>query len=171
MRDTTTHERSSRTMSKKFIFVILTAVAVALAACGKKEEPPKPAAVPAPPTAAAPAPAPMPAGVTAGMVSLGSAIGADKKVTTATESFAKGDTFYVSVDTAGAGTAELKAKWTYHKDGQVAVVKEDSQTITPTGPATSEFHVSKPDGWPAGDYQVEVLLGDKSVGVKKFAVK
>jgi hypothetical protein len=170
MRDTTTHERSSRTMSKKFIFVMLTAVAVALAACGKKEEPPKPAAAPPAPTAA-PAPAPMPAGVTAGMVSLGSAIGADKKVTTATESFAKGDTFYVSVDTTGAGTAELKAKWTYHKDGQVAVVKEDSQTITPTGSATSEFHIGKPDGWPTGEYQVEVLLGDKSVGVKKFAVK
>jgi len=156
-------------MNRNYLYVLLTAAALALAACGKKEEPPKPAAAPAPPPVAAPAPAP--AGVTAGMVSLGSAIGADKKVTSATESFAKGDTFYVSVDTTGAGTADLKAKWTYHKDGQVAVVKEDSQTINPTGPATSEFHVSKPDGWPAGEYQVEVLLGDKPVGVKKFAVK
>jgi hypothetical protein len=156
-------------MNRKHLYVLLTAAAVALAACGKKEEPPKPAAAPAPAPAAAPAPAP--AGVTAGMVSLGSAIGADKKVTTATESFAKGDTFYVSVDTTGAGTANLKAKWTYHKDGQVAVVKEDSQTITPTGPATSEFHISKPDGWPAGEYQVQVLLGEQSVATKKFAVK
>jgi hypothetical protein len=156
-------------MNRKYLYVLLASAALALAACGKKEEPPKPAAAPAPPPAAAPAPAP--AGVTAGMVSLGSAIGADKKVTTATESFAKGDTFYVSVDTTGAGTADLKAKWTYHKDGQVAVVKEDTQTINPAGPATSEFHVSKPDGWPTGDYQVEVFLGDKSVGVKKFAVK
>ncbi len=113
----------------------------------------------------------MPAGVTSGAVSLGSAIGADKKVTTATDSFAKGDTFYVSVDTTGTGTAELKAKWTYQKDGQVAPVKEDTQTITPTGPATSEFHVGKPDGWPAGDYQVEVFLGDKLIATKKFTVK
>lgn len=156
-------------MKRQYLYVLLTAAAVALSACGKKEEPPKPAAAPAPPPAAAPAPAP--AGVTAGMVSLGAAIGADKKVTTATESFAKGDTFYVSVDTTGAGTATLKAKWTYHKDGQVAVVNEESQTINPTGPATSEFHLSKPDGWPAGEYQVEVFLNDKSVGVKKFAVK
>jgi hypothetical protein len=156
-------------MNRKYLYVLLASAALALAACGKKEEPPKPAAAPAPPPAAAPAPAP--AGVTAGMVSLGSAIGADKKVTTATESFAKGDTFYVSVDTTGAGTATIKTKWTYHKDGQVAVVKEDSQTINPSGPATSEFHISKPDGWPTGEYQVEVFLGDKSVGVKKFAVK
>jgi hypothetical protein len=156
-------------MNRKYLYVLLASAALALAACGKKEEPPKPAAAPAPPPVAAPAPAP--AGVTAGMVSLGSAIGADKKVTAATESFAKGDTFYVSVDTTGAGTANLKAKWTYHKDGQVAVVKEDSQTITPTGPATSEFHISKPDGWPAGEYQVQVLLGEQSVATKKFAVK
>jgi hypothetical protein len=156
-------------MNRKYLYVLLASAALALAACGKKEEPPKPAAAPAPPPAAAPAPAP--AGVTVGMVSLGSAIGADKKVTAATESFAKGDTFYVSVDTTGAGTADLKAKWTYHKDGQVAVVKEDSQTINPTGPATSEFHVSKPDGWPTGDYQVQVFLGEQSVGVKKFTVK
>lgn len=157
-------------MNRKYLYVLLAAAAVALAACGK-QEPPKPAAAPAPPPAAAPAPAPAPAGVTAGMVSLGSAIGADKKVTAATESFAKGDTFYVSVDTTGAGTADLKAKWTYHKDGQVAVVKEDSQTISPTGPATSEFHLSKPDGWPTGDYQVQVFLGEQSVATKKFAVK
>jgi hypothetical protein len=156
-------------MNRKYLYVLLASAALALAACGKKEEPPKPAAAPAPPPAAAPAPAP--AGVTAGMVSLGSAIGADKKVTAATESFAKGDTFYVSVDTTGAGTADLKAKWTYHKDGQVAVVKEDSQTINPTGPATSEFHVSKPDGWPTGEYQVQVFLGEQSVATKKFAVK
>ena len=51
------------------------------------------------------------------------------------------------------------------------VVKEDTQTIAPTGPATSEFHVSKPDGWPVGECEVEVFANDKSAGVKKFSVK
>jgi len=92
-------------------------------------------------------------------------------VSAATESFAKGDTFYVSIDTSGAGTATLKAKWTYHKGGQVVPVKEDAQTIAPTGPATSEFHISKPDGWPTGDYQVELFLNDKPIGARKFAVQ
>ncbi len=159
-------------MISKYFVVILIAAVMALAACGKKEEPPKPTATPAPPPPVqAPAPVPAPAGVTVSTISLGKAIGADKKVSAPTDTFGKADTIYASIDTTGAGSATLKAKWTYHKDGKVAMVKEDTQTIYPTGPATSEFHVSKPDGWPVGDYEVEVLVGDKSAGTKKFSVK
>ena len=78
---------------------------------------------------------------------------------------------YVSVDTTGSGTAKLDAKWTYSKGGKVAVVKEDSMTINASGPATNEFHVSKPDGWPAGDYEVQVMLDGKPAGSKKLTVK
>lgn len=104
-------------------------------------------------------------------MSVGKAVGADKKVTAATEVFDKGDTMYVSVDTTGSGTAKLDAKWTYRQGDKVAVVKEDSMTISATGPATNEFHVSKPDGWPAGDYEVEVMLDGKPAGSKKLTVK
>ncbi len=83
----------------------------------------------------------------------------------------KKDTIYASVDTTGASTATLKAKWTYRKGGQDSVVKEDTQTIAPTGHATSEFNISKPDGWPAGDYQVEIFVDGKSVQTKTFTVK
>jgi hypothetical protein len=158
-------------MNSKCIYPILIAAIVALAACGKKEEPPKPAATPAPAPAPVQTPAPALAGVTVSAINVGKAIGADRKVSAATDTFGKSDTMYASVDTTGQGTATLKAKWTYHKDGKVAVVSEDTQTIAPTGPATSEFHVSKPDGWPVGDYQVEIFVGDKSAGVKKFSVK
>ena len=157
-------------MTRTTLLTLLTAAVLVLNACGKKEEAPKPEAAPA-----APAPAPVPppplVGVTVGTVSLGNAIGADKKVTQASEAFGKKDTIYASVDTTGAGTATLKARWTYRKDTQEAVVKEDTQTINPTGPATSEFHISKPDGWPAGDYQVEIFVDDKSAGTKAFTVK
>ena len=157
-------------MNHKLLCLILGAIV--LAACAKKEEPAKPAATPAPaPAPTAAPPPPVSAGVTVAMVSLGKAIGGDKKVSAATESFAKDDTIYASVNTLGTGTVTLKARWTYHKNGQVAVVKEDTQTIAPAGPATTEFHISKPGGWPAGDYQVEVFLGDASAAVKKFVVK
>ncbi len=157
-------------MNHKLLCLILGAIV--LAACAKKEEPAKPAAAPAPaPAPTAATPPPVSAGVTVAMVSLGKAIGGDKKVSAATESFAKDDTIYASVDTLGTGTVTLKARWTYHKNGQVAIVKEDTQTVAPAGPATTEFHISKPGGWPAGDYQVEVFLGDASAGVKKFVVK
>jgi hypothetical protein len=156
-------------MNNAIRIAALALLAIGLAAC-KKEPPPAPA--PPPPSAPAPAPAPAPAVVSVASANLGSAVGADKKVTTATESFAPKDTIYVSVDTAGSGTANLKAKWTFiGKDGKSVPVKEDTQTIQATGPSTTEFHVSKPDGWPAGNYQVEVLLNDQVVQTKKFAVK
>ena len=159
-------------MKTKFLFTIIISAALALGACGKKEEPKSaPAPAPAPTTAPAPAPAPAPAAVAVSNLSVGKSIGADKKITGATDSFAKGDTMYVSVDTTGSGTAKLDAKWTYTKGGKVAVVKEESMTISANGPATNEFHVSKPDGWPAGDYQVDVMLDGKPAGSKKLTVK
>ena len=159
-------------MTFRILSTLLVSAAIALAGCGKKEEPPKPAPAPAPaPKVSAPAPAPAPAGVAVASVSTGKAIGADKKVTAATDAFDKADTMYVSVDTTGTGTAKLDAKWTYRKGDKVAVVKEDSMTINATGPATNEFHISKPDGWPAGDYEVEVMLDGKPAGSKKLTVK
>lgn len=152
-------------MSNKSLLAVLAAATVLLAACGKTEEKPKPVAAPAQPPMAAPA------GMTVASISLGKAIGADKKVSAVTEAFGTTDTIYASIDTTGAGAATLRARWTYHKGGQVVPVKDDSQTIAPSGPATSEFHISKPDGWPAGDYQLEVFVGDKSAGVRKFSVK
>lgn len=155
-------------METKILFTLLVSTALALSACGKKDEP-KIAPVPAP--APAPAPAPMPAGIAVSSVTAGTSIGADKKITVATDTFAKSDTMYVSVDTTGSGTARLDAKWTYRKGDSVVVVQEDSMTITANGPATNEFHVSKPDGWPAGNYEVEVMLDGRSVGSKKLTVK
>ena len=153
-------------MNKKCLYALSVLLLVLLTACGKKEEPPASTAEPAP----APASIPEPAGIRAGTINLGKAIGPDKSVSAPVETFVKGDTIYASVDTTGSGTATLKARWTYRKGDQTTVVSEDSQTITPTGPAVTEFHVSKPGGWPAGQYQVEMFLDDHSVGVKNFTV-
>jgi predicted small lipoprotein YifL len=156
----------------------VAAVSLTLAACGKKEEPPQPqttppsVSMPTPPVAEPAAPvAVAPAEVAVAALTLGNAVGADAKVSAATETFAPADTIYVSVDTTGAGTAGLAVKWTHHKDGQVAVVKEELISISPSGPATTEFHVSKPDGWPAGDYEVEIVLNGKPAGSRKFVVR
>ena len=158
-------------MTRHVIGAIAAALLLAVAACGKKEEPRKaPSSPPPAPTTQAPAPS-APAGVSVSNVNVGKAIGADKKVSAATDTFAKGDTMYASVDTTGSGTAKLDAKWTYRRGDKVATVHEESMTISPTGPATNEFHVSKPDGWPAGDYEVEVRIDGKPAGTRKMTVK
>ena len=143
-------------------------LALYIAACGKKETPP-PAAQPVAQPAAQAVAQPVVLGVTS--VNLGNAIGADKRVTAPSTSFDKSDTIYAAVETQGSGNITLKAKWTYHKGDKIAVVNENSQTIAASGPAVSEFHVSMPSGWPAGDYEVEVFANDKSAGASKFTVK
>jgi hypothetical protein len=156
-------------MAKPHLALVLAILILGVAGCKQESPPPPPAKVPAPaPQVQAPPPAP--AVVSVANINLGKALGPDKKVVAATDTFSKGDTIYAVVETTGSGNATLKARWTYHKGDQTATVSEDSQTISASGPAASEFHVSKPDGWPPGDYQVEISLNDKPVGTKKFVV-
>ena len=101
-------------------------------------------------------------------ISLGRTIASDKTVGDQTDSFSPKDTFYLSVRTEGDATnARLSARWTY-EDGQV--VDDSTQTIAPSGPAVTEFHISKPDGWPTGGYKVEVSLNGAPAGRKEFRV-
>jgi hypothetical protein len=151
-------------MRKLQLFGVIAAAVLALAACGKKDEPPKPKTDLSPITAA-------PAGVNVAGIVLGDSLGPQKKVTQPADRFGKKDTIYAAVDTTGTGTAVLKAKWTYRANGADVLVREDSQTITPTGPATSEFHVAKPDGWPEGVYRVDISLAGNPAGSKTFTVK
>jgi len=126
----------------------------------KNEAPPPPAET------TAPAPAAEPVQVVG--VTLGREVGVDKRVMTAVDTFGPTDTIYASVDTRGAApSAALVAKWTY-QDGQV--VHEETQNIVPSGPASTEFHISKPDGWPKGDYKVEILLDGASARTVSFRV-
>lgn len=123
---------------------------------------------PAPaPEAPPPAPAPAAAAVQVTEVQLGSAIGADQRVTAAGTVFKPTDTIYASVVTTGsAPRAVVTARFTY-QDGQV--VHESSQELS--GAGVTEFHISKPDGWPAGDYTLDVLLDGTSTGTHSFKVE
>ena len=102
-------------------------------------------------------------------VSIGRAIGGDKAITDKTDTFKPNDTIYASVATDGsAQSATVRAKWTF-EDGQV--VNDSTRTITPNKAERTEFHISKPDGWPAGKYKVEVFLDNQTAGTKDFAVR
>jgi hypothetical protein len=139
-----------------------------LSACGREQN-----AAPTPP-AATTAPMAGPETSAAQMfrvsrIDLGTAIDDNKRVTDPTAVFKPTDTIYASVVSEGASpTVTLVAAWTYG-DGQV--VSSSSQTIAPTGPATTEFHISKSSGWPAGKYQVNVLASDGTTTVREFEVR
>jgi len=108
-------------------------------------------------------------GVRVSQVDMGRSLNADKTINDNTDSFKPNDTIYASIATEGtAPTATLKARWTY-QDGQV--VNESTQTIAPTGDARTEFHISKPDGWPTGKYKLEVFLNGSSAATRDVEVE
>ena len=103
-------------------------------------------------------------------IQVGKGVGSDKKIGNQTTSFGVRDTMYVSVITDGAAKdAKITTKWTFNGK---QVVKESSETISPTGGTTAtEFHVDKKSAWPVGKYTVEVMLNGVSAGTKDLEVK
>jgi hypothetical protein len=153
--------RLLRSGSVSLVAVLALSTALGVSACKRSEEPAK-----APPAPQAAAPQPVMFHVT--RVDLGNAIGADKKVAAPATTFKPGDTIYASILTEGAApNATLAVRWTFG-DGQV--VNEASQNIAPTGPSATEFHIAKPDGWPAGKYKVAVSADGKPAGGAEFTV-
>ena len=174
-----------------------------LTACGKKEEqqntapaasstaPAAPAQAPAPAApapaattaASTPAPAAQPAAAPAapaaaetlkvGSVTLGSAVGADKKVSKEKTTFSPNDkTIYASVATEGTTAgATLNAKWTYQDGETTTTVSDISQSISTDGPAVTTFKIQNPNEWPEGKYKLTVSLNGQAVGNEAFEVK
>jgi hypothetical protein len=150
--------------------LLLAVMCLAWLACGRAEERSAPEAqTPTTPPVAAPAPSDEPETFRVGEVELGRQIGADKRVSAPTTSFAPTDTIYASVETEGAApSVSLTARWSY-EDGQL--VDESTETIAPTGPAVTEFHVAKPDGWPSGKYKVEIIADGRPAAEREFEVR
>src|SRR4029450_1483397 len=152
---------------KKLTTSLLPLLLLGAAACKKEPPPPTPAptTVTLPPVTTLP-----PVGVTT--VTLGNTIGPDKHVSTSTDTFTPRATLYAVVDTSGAGPAKLRALWTFVKGEKTAKVDETVVEVpSSTTPVATEFHVSKPSGWPKGDYKVEIFLNDGPAPVATKAFK
>lgn len=101
-------------------------------------------------------------------VELGRAIGSDNHITDRTDDFRPNDTIYASVVTEGSGpNTTLTARWVYEDD---QVVDESTRTISATGRDVTEFHISRPSGWPTGSYKLHVLVNGREVETKDFRV-
>jgi len=139
----------------RWLFVTLLVLALpTLASCNKKSE----SETMTPATAVS---------VTA--VDLGRSIGGDYRITEKMDTFTPKDVIYTTVITSGASpSAVLKATWTF-QDGQVVDTTE--RTIAPTGETATEFHITKPDGFPIGKYTLDVYLDGNKVQTKTFEVK
>ena len=148
--------------SRRFMLMLLAVnSAVFGIACKKKEA--------TPPVVQAPPPAPPVAFHVTG-ITLGKTIAPDKTIAAPTASFGPKDTIFVSVATEGtSSSAVIQARFTFQNTGQL--VNESSQTIAPSGPANTEFHIAKPGGWPLGKYMVQLTVNSLGAGSREFEVK
>lgn len=156
--------------NRQWTIAVLAPCLLVVASACRQSEPPATKPAPPPPQAAAPVPPPpaAPVAFRVVVVDLGKAVTPERRVAQPTTTFAPADTIYASVVTEGAApSVALGARWTF-EDGQL--VNETSQTIAPTGPAATEFHISKPGGWPTGRYKVEISANGNAVATKEFAV-
>jgi hypothetical protein len=143
--------------------VLCLAIALGAVACDRSEKSTRTDT----PAVSAPTPS-APAKVTE--IALGNALGDDGRISDDAQKtmFQPTDTIYVSVvtDKPPAG-ATLAARWTY-EDGQV--VSEGRESLTSSDRNATEFHIAKPDGWPAGRYKVEIALNGEPAGSREFVV-
>ena len=100
-------------------------------------------------------------------IQLGRALNPDRTVASHTTRFKPHDTIYVSVLTAGPGKATITTRWTYAG----RVVGEPQKQVEYREDAATEFHIQNNAGFPAGDYEVEVLLDGRSVAKRAFKVE
>lgn len=116
-------------------------------------------------TASAPASTAPATTLTVTTLNLGNAIGADNHIAAPTTSFATTDSIHASVATDGPG-GNLTAKWTMGDK----VVDTQNKTVA-AGPQVTEFSISKPDGWPAGHYTLQVMANGNVLQSRDFDVK
>jgi hypothetical protein len=146
-------------MTSRTLALVVAAALFGVSAC-KKAEPPPPLPPPTQPGATA---------VRVTEVQVGNAVGADKRVTAPSTTLSTKDTIFASVVTEGAAPAvQLKARWTF-QDGQV--VNETTRSIAPAGKEVTEFSIAKADGWPAGQYKVEISLDGHPAETRAFRVQ
>ena len=164
--------RMKNPLSQALLVAVIGSVAIV--GCKKKEE-----AAPAPAPAAvevAPAPAPAPAPTASvASVDIGSAVGADMKISAAASSFKPKDTVHVSIGTATSDPAatvagKVGAKLTYMNGAEEMLVSDESRDLNLTGAGGTNFQFAKPDGWPAGKYRLDISLDGKVVQTKEFEV-
>jgi hypothetical protein len=99
-------------------------------------------------------------------IQVGRSLNSDKSVGSHTTQFMPNDTIYVAVLTDATGAGKITARWTY--GGRP--VSEESKNVSYRGEAATEFHIENSGGFPAGDYKVQILLDDQSVGERDFKV-
>ena len=100
-------------------------------------------------------------------IQLGRSLNPDNSVAAHASTFDRKDTVYVSVLTTAGGSGTIGVKWTY----QGTVIDEPQRTVSYRDAAATAFHLVNSNGFPSGQYNVEVFIDGKPVGSRNFNVQ
>jgi hypothetical protein len=100
-------------------------------------------------------------------IQTGRSLNSDNSVATHTTRFAPKDPMYVSVLTTARGSGTIEVRWSL--GGRV--VHQATKEVSYLEGAATDFRFQAADGFPPGDYTVEVFLDGKSVGTRTLRVE
>ena len=100
-------------------------------------------------------------------IQTGRSLNSDNSVGIHTMRFKPTDTMYVAALTDGRGSGTIEARWS--RGGRV--INEAKKDVSYIEPAATAFRFQAADGFPPGDYAVEILVDGKSVGMRNLRVE
>ena len=103
---------------------------------------------------------------------LAAQIGEDLLPIVPTELFKPNDTIYLSVSTLALADipGSLGVAWRYTYENEQQPVHSEGKELIFSGAGVTVFQISKPDGWPDGEYSAEIFLNGTSTRKLKFKV-
>jgi hypothetical protein len=100
-------------------------------------------------------------------VQTGKSLNSDHSIGRHAISFSPTDTMYVSVLTNGRGAGTIQVKWALRGYELHQVTKK----VSYNGQAATDFRFAAADGFPVGDYTVEVIVDGKPFETRRIKVE
>jgi hypothetical protein len=100
-------------------------------------------------------------------IQTGKSLNSDHSIGRHAASFHPNDTMYVSVLSTGRGKGTITVKWSL--GGQV--LQELTKKASYNDQAATDFRFQAADGFPVGDYTIEVILDGKTIETRRVKVE
>ena len=100
-------------------------------------------------------------------IQTGRSLNSDNSVAAHVTSFRPTDTMYVSVLTEGRGAGTIVVRWSLAG----RQVHEVTKRVSYNDQAATDFRFQAADGFPVGEYGIDVLVDGKSVAMRRVRVE
>ena len=101
-------------------------------------------------------------------IQTGKSLNSDNSIAMHSTTFSPKDTMYVAVLTAARGAGTLTVRWSF-SGGRV--IHEVTKDVSYNDQSATDFRFQAADGFPAGEYTIEVLLDGMQVGTRTVRVQ